>query len=141
MAGFDTTATMLHYIVYELGRNPRVQVKLYAEIREHINDGSQNEVDEDKLEKMQYLKIILKEALRTHTLLPVNGRVLQKDLVLDGYRIPKGTSVSMCTITMCQSEKYFKNAPEFIPERWLTDQIHPFASLPFGFGTRNCLGR
>jgi cytochrome P450 len=143
MAGFDTTATMLHYVVYELGRHPEIQKKLYEEIRKHVNDSDQSEIDEEKLGKMQYLKLVVKEALRTHTLLPVIGRVLQEDLVLDAYRLPKGTSVSMCTITMCQSEKYFKNAYEFNPERWLTDanQIHPYASLPFGFGTRNCIGR
>lgn len=49
-------------------------------------------------------------------------------------------------------DKYFPRSKEFIPERWLkscprdlpvdvTTNHHPFASLPFGYGKRMCLGR
>lgn len=46
-------------------------------------------------------------------------------------------------------EKYFPQAKTFIPERWLKadacpfgqNKIHRFASLPFGYGRRTCLGR
>jgi cytochrome P450 family 12 len=48
-------------------------------------------------------------------------------------------------------EKHFERANEFIPERWLKDNndpkcphakdSHPFAYLPFGFGSRMCVGR
>lgn len=42
-----------------------------------------------------------------------------------------------------RSEKLFKFPLEFRPERWLNDdlgKIHPFASIPFGVGTRMCIG-
>lgn len=50
-------------------------------------------------------------------------------------------------------EKYFPRSDEFLPERWLKScpfdhqsvdierNHHPFASLPFGYGRRMCLGR
>lgn len=50
-------------------------------------------------------------------------------------------------------EKYFPRSNEFLPERWIKTcpahyidksipkDHHPFASLPFGFGRRMCLGR
>jgi cytochrome P450 len=46
-------------------------------------------------------------------------------------------------------DKYFPNADQFLPERWLrqhdggpeTASHHPFASLPFGHGPRMCPGR
>ena len=46
-----------------------------------------------------------------------------------------------------KSERFFKNAKEFDPRRWLrTDEkseenVHPYAHLPFGFGARQCIGR
>lgn len=40
-------------------------------------------------------------------------------------------------------EKYFPRSEEFLPERWLQSDgvYHKFASLPFGYGRRMCLGR
>ena len=42
------------------------------------------------------------------------------------------------------SGKYYKDSLDFQPERWLRgnkDENHPFSNLPFGFGTRMCLGK
>jgi cytochrome P450 family 49 subfamily A len=46
-------------------------------------------------------------------------------------------------------DHYFPQPDQFLPERWLkicyedkqTQNHHPFASLPFGYGRRMCLGR
>lgn len=77
-----------------------------------------------------------------------NGRTLQEDTVICGYNIPKGIQVVFPTIVTGTMEKYCKNADNFRPERWLKtsqggsgEYIHPFASLPYGYGARMCLGR
>lgn len=57
-------------------------------------------------------------------------------------------------LVVSNSEEYFKNPEKFQPERWLKTEnelgetkcpidhkIHPFVSLPFGYGRRSCLGR
>ena len=45
-----------------------------------------------------------------------------------------------------KSDEYFPNAKSFLPERWIRgdpqeSHHHPYALLPFGFGTRMCIGR
>lgn len=69
-------------------------------------------------------------------------------MVICGYHIPKGIQVVFPTIVTGTMEKYCKNADVFQPERWLKENqggtgeyIHPFASLPYGYGARMCLGR
>ena len=46
---------------------------------------------------------------------------------------------------MGRREDLFPQADSFIPERWLRENNRPhanaFASIPFGFGVRMCLGR
>lgn len=46
---------------------------------------------------------------------------------------------------MGKSEKYFKNCEKYDPKRWLkeynSDPINPYTSMPFGFGSRMCIGR
>ncbi len=54
------------------------------------------------------------------------------------------TFVVSCNSLMSQSIDYFNEPDKFIPERWnkknKEDSIHPFSSLPFGFGQRGCYG-
>ena len=47
---------------------------------------------------------------------------------------------------MGELEKYFPNPKSYIPERWIKgdpheSHHHPYTLLPFGFGTRMCIGR
>jgi len=47
---------------------------------------------------------------------------------------------------MGELEEYFPRPNEFVPERWIKgdpqeSHHHPFTLLPFGFGTRMCVGR
>lgn len=65
-----------------------------------------------------------------------------------GYKIPKGIQVVFPTIVTGTMEEYCNDANAFRPERWLKtsqggtgEYIHPFASLPYGYGARMCLGR
>jgi ecdysteroid 2-hydroxylase len=55
----------------------------------------------------------------------------------------------MSAFTTGRDERYFRNAQNFMPERWnrhgpsnsMDMVMDPFASLPFGHGRRGCIGR
>lgn len=97
---------------------------------------------------MNFLFRIFVYVFRVYSTVIGNGRTLQEDMVICGYHIPAGIQVVFPTIVTGTMEKYCKNADVFRPERWLKESqggtgehIHPFASLPYGYGARMCLGR
>lgn len=104
---------------------------------------------------MPYLRACIKEGLRITSITPGNFRITTKDLVLSGYRVPRGTGVLMAVMELSNSEEYFPQSSEFMPERWLKSSDsdthsdacpearsrNPFVYLPFGFGPRTCIGK
>ncbi|XP_078352546.1 sterol 26-hydroxylase, mitochondrial-like [Oculina patagonica] len=146
-AGVDTTATAILWSLYLLAKHQDKQLKLYQEILSVLEPG---EIATAKsLSKLPYLKACIKEVLRLYPVIHLH-RVTDQDLVLSGYKIPAGTQVIILVHAMSMSEKYFDDPCSFKPERWLRDNQKPsdgasnvdaFASLPFGFGTRMCVGR
>ena len=70
-AGSDTTYTVLEWAMTELLRHPQVMGQLQNEVRGIAQDKIL--ITEDDLDKMQYLKAVIKETLRVH---PPAGPVL-----------------------------------------------------------------
>jgi len=50
-----------------------------------------SDVFREDLSKLDYITMCIKETLRLYTLVPFIGRLSSEDVVVDGYRIPKGT--------------------------------------------------
>jgi cytochrome P450 len=62
-AGFDTTGKALSSVLLLLAMNPKEQEKVHNEISTILSSEA-NEVDEEKLAKMVYLDLVIKESLR-----------------------------------------------------------------------------
>ena len=139
-------------MLYLLAKNPDKQEKLRQEIF-NILPTKDTALTDDKLKHIPYLRACMKEANRCYSVASGMARETGQNLVLNGYRIPKGTNLLMTTKLLMQDDKYFKRAKEFIPERWVRDEsyktegcphakeTHPFIYLPFGFGSRSCIGQ
>ncbi|KAM3965961.1 putative cytochrome P450 49a1-like [Aphomia sociella] len=142
LVGIDTTSNAVASTLYQLSLRPHVQEKLYEEISGVLQGRPMKPGD---VNQMPYLRACIKEVLRMYPVVVGNGRQLTKDTVICGYNIPKGTQVIFQHYVMGNTEEYFTNASDFYPERWIRrtagQNHHPFASLPFGFGKRMCLGR
>ena len=67
--GTDTTATVLEWAMSELLRHPYVMNTVQKEIRDNL--GCKPDIEENDLEKMQYLKAVIKETLRLHPPIPL----------------------------------------------------------------------
>nr|AIW79956.1 cytochrome P450 CYP301B1 [Nilaparvata lugens] len=142
LVGIDTTSAAVASILYQLSQNQDKQEILVKEIDRVVPGDAK--LTSKMLDEMKYLRACIKETLRMYPVVIGNGRLVTNDIVLGGYLIPKGVQVVFQHYVISNSDKYFANAAKFEPERWLkarSEAHHAFASLPFGFGRRMCLGR
>ncbi|XP_069342594.1 cytochrome P450 3A4-like isoform X2 [Eulemur rufifrons] len=139
--GYETTSSVLSFIMYELGTHPDVQKKLQEEIDAALPN--KTPVTYDALLQMEYLDMVVNETLR---LFPIAGRierVCKKDVEIKGVFIPKGVVVFIPTKALQRDPKYWPEPEEFRPERFSKknkDNIDPYLYMPFGNGPRNCIG-
>ncbi|KAL3861340.1 hypothetical protein ACJMK2_007376 [Sinanodonta woodiana] len=143
VGGVDKTANTIVFAVDVLSRNPDIQKKLHAELSNVIREDKPNAED---FQSMPYLRGVVKETHRLYPVANTVGRILQEDTVVLGYRLPKGMQVVFPLYAMGQNEKVYTDPLHFKPERWFRDQNakkshDAFGFLPFGFGTRSCVGR
>ena len=140
-AGIDTTSNTATFLLHELAKNPVIQEALHKEIVEIV--GPHATPTAEQLQKLSLVRKCVKETLRLHPLVPLVSRELAIDSVILGYHIPAGTTCIFNFFTLSKDPRYFKDPTVFNPERWShdSDEIHSFASLPFGFGPRGCYGR
>ncbi|KAJ3352781.1 hypothetical protein GGF32_003558 [Allomyces javanicus] len=139
--GIDTTARSLLSIMNLLGRHPDVQTKLRNEFVAVLGADPNAPINATHLAKLKYVKNVIKEAMRLYVVLPINGRFMVHDAVIGGHLVPADTYVVIGVDAMSHDPKYFADPETFNPDRWNIKDIHPFASLPFGFGPRMCVGR
>jgi cytochrome P450 len=123
MAGHETTATGLAWTFDLLLHDP---------------DALQRAREREQA----YLDAVIKEALRVRTVIPGVGRVVvDRPFELNGYEIPAGMEINPSIRTMHMRADLYPEPRRFKPERFLgPDAPDTYAWLPFGGGTRRCLG-
>jgi cytochrome P450 family 4 subfamily V len=138
--GYDTTTTGLSWTMYELGRKPDVQEKLYAEL---INADPELGIVE-RVKSIKYLDYVLKEGLRLHPPVSMFGRIVDTDTVVDGKVIPKGTNVALFAYMLHRNPMYWDDPDTFNPDRFGKEDYfkrNPYVYIPFSAGSRNCVGQ
>lgn len=75
--------------LYHLAKNPEKQERLREEILK-VLPHKHSEFTTVSLNSMVYLKAVFKEALRLNPIIAGNARGTGRDIVLGGYRVPKG---------------------------------------------------
>ncbi len=75
-------------------------------------------------------------------MIPGVGRVVRGEpFRLNGYEIPAGVEINPSIRIMHRREDLFPDASAFRPERFLVDDPpDTYTWIPFGGGTRRCLG-
>lgn len=127
----------------EMMKNPRVLQKAQAEIRETLK--KTGKLNEASLDKLKYLKAIIKEVLRIHPPGPLLiPRECAQDIEINGYHIPKKCKVIINAWAIGMDTKYWKEPERFHPERFVDSCVdykgNSFEYIPFGAGRRICPG-
>ncbi len=124
-AGHETTASTLGWAFERLRRHPEVLAKLVEE-----NEAGGNE----------YRQATIQELQRNRTVIDFSGRhVLAPHFDLGEWRIPHGYTVMLALANVHANADVFPNPERFDPDRFV-DTRTPTAWIPFGGGTRRCIG-
>jgi cytochrome P450 family 135 len=123
LAGHETTATGLAWTFDLLLHTPAVLARA-------------TEGDDE------YLDAVVKEALRIRPVIPAVGRVVRGEpFQLGGYEIPTGIEINPSIRVIHRRADLYPQPFEFRPERFLgPDAPDTYTWIPFGGGTRRCLG-
>jgi len=141
--GTDTTYTVLEWAMTELLRHPNILKEVQKEIRAVTREKSY--VNEDDLEKMKYLKAVIKETLRVHPPVPLLvPRLSTQDATINEYNIPARTAVIINSWAIHRDPAFWDEPDKFNPERFLNTPTdfrgQDFQLIPFGGGRRICPG-
>jgi len=141
-AGFETTASTMTSIVFELAHYPEIWDKLRTEQQQIMKEFGE-EITPQALDSMSYTDAVIKETMRLRVLVPVVTRRVTKAFEIGGYRIPEGWFVHLQTggTTRLFDDRWMNDADEFKPERFLQEGATKGAYMPWGLGAHLCIGK
>lgn len=129
LAGHETTATGLAWTLERLVRHPAVLARAERAARDG-DDG--------------YLDAVITESLRVRPVVPDITRRLTRDVTIgEGdreLRLPAGVFVDPAIYLVMRSDASYPDPLAFRPERFVGARPDPSVWLPFGGGSRRCLG-
>jgi len=120
-AGHETTAGALAWSLERLSRHPEVLARVRA--------------GDD-----EYLDAVVKEVLRVRPVLSIVARKTLVEYEVGGWTLPPGVHVTPCIYLTHRRPDLWEEPTAFRPERFLAGALEPYAFIPFGGGTRRCLG-
>ncbi|CAN0924801.1 Cytochrome P450 84A1 [Linum grandiflorum] len=133
--GTETVASVIEWAMAELLKSPQDLKRVQQELTYVV--GLNRHVEEKDLEKLTFLKCILKETLLLHE--------TAEDVEVSGYFIPKRSRVMVNAFAIGRDPNSWSNPNEFNPSRFLNQGMPDFKGsnfefLPFGSGRRSCPG-
>ncbi|OBF40616.1 cytochrome P450 [Mycobacterium sp. ACS1612] len=124
-AGHETTASTLGWAFERLRRHPDVLARLVEE-----NNKGGNEFRQATIQELQ----------RNRTVIDFSGRHVQAPhFDLGDFRIPHGYTVMIAIAHVHANADVFPDPERFDPDRFMGTRT-PTAWVPFGGGTRRCIG-
>uniref|UniRef100_UPI002869B303 cytochrome P450 n=1 Tax=Deinococcus sp. TaxID=47478 RepID=UPI002869B303 len=137
LAGHETTANLLTFLLLEFARHPDMQARARAEVRAVLGTRDPDAADARNL---PYVNACIQEALRLYPPAWIVPRQSTEPVTVAGYELPAGTNVSVNIFLLQRNPLDWPHPDVFDPQRWLPGTRTPDAFMPFGAGARMCIG-
>uniref|UniRef100_T1J573 Cytochrome P450 n=1 Tax=Strigamia maritima TaxID=126957 RepID=T1J573_STRMM len=144
IAGHDTTTVSISWTLFLLGHNQDIQIKVHKELDSIFGDDQSKHATIDDLKRMKYLDCVIKESQRLYPSVPILGREVKTDTIIDGKTVPSGAQILISPYFLHRDPVVFPNPEIFDPSRFFPENSlsrNPFAYIPFSAGPRNCIGQ
>ncbi|RMG89300.1 MAG: cytochrome P450 [Chloroflexi bacterium] len=140
LAGHETTAVALSWVICLLGQHPEVRTQLEHEVDTVLN-GRIPTIDD--LPQLTFTRMVIDETLRLYPPAYAIARWGNEPDVIGGYDIPANAVITLSPYITHRHPEFWSEPEKFNPERFSPERKenrHRFAYLPFGGGPRICIG-
>jgi cytochrome P450 len=146
LAGEDTTANTLAWMIWLLHRHPEAARRAAEEVRSVIGDAPHP--SHEQLARLDFVEACAHETMRLKPVAPIIVQQAVRDTIVGGVALPAGTPVMCLMRPAAVDAAHFADPQAFRPERWLAGEGSGLAAtsakrvaMPFGAGPRTCPGR
>ncbi|MBW4427785.1 MAG: cytochrome P450 [Nostoc desertorum CM1-VF14] len=134
--GKDGIASAMAWSLYWVYHLPNVAEKLRQEI-----SSLGTSPDPLTIVRLPYLSAVCKEILRISPVeIQTQPRIVASPVEMMGYELPIDTVLIPAIYLLHQREDLYPQPQEFIPERFIDKQFAYYEYMPFGGGSRRCIG-
>jgi len=140
VAGHETSANALAWILYLLSRHPKCQEKITREV-DGVLKGRRPAFSD--LPSLAYTRQVIEESLRMYPPAWVVDRVALEQDEVNGILIPAGALLIIYIYGVHHNDLLWDAPGEFRPERFGAEEkssLEPYSYFPFGGGPRLCIG-
>jgi cytochrome P450 len=152
LAGEDTTANTLAWMLHLLHAHPDALARAQAEVRAVSGDAGsapgRHVFSQEDADRLEFVEACAHETMRLKPVGPLNVLQALRETRVGDVRVPAGTMVWCVMRHDTLQERHFPQADRFLPQRWLeheggNDSARSArrVSMPFGAGPRVCPGR
>ena len=134
IAGHETTATTLSWVLYRVAAHPEFRGRLAEEL------AAADDPTDERIFKLPFLNAFVNETMRLHPVVPLVWRKLKSPLRLGGWDLPEGVAIAPALYLIHRSAALWPDPERFDPDRFLFGRPAPSEFLPFGGGGRRCIG-
>lgn len=142
LAGEDTTANSLAWMIHLLTQHPEEQARLQQACDQTLGNASLWD-NLDQADQLSFIDELMAETLRVKTVTPLIFLCANEDTQLGGISVSAGTDIILNMRKGANDSAHFENPESFRPGRWDGEQKR-YPSRPpmaFGGGPRMCPGR